>query len=134
MVKDTEKNEARRFQLRGREEKPSKAYRIVYPGPGNYEAPPVMAKKNVKSGAMSKSSRFGSSAKDTPGPGSYKQKTQFEGRQSTFGKLNNKAEVYRQPQPGPGSYQVQSTIAQVPKYLQKKKDNEFDEMKDIVGF
>lgn len=97
VVKETEKNEARKFQLRGREEKPSKAYRIVYPGPGNYEAPPVMAKKNVKSGAMSKSSRFGSSAKDTPGPGSYKQKGQFDGRHSSFGKLNNKPEVYRYP-------------------------------------
>ena len=48
VVKKTEENIARKFMLRGREEKPSKAYRIVYPGPGNYEQPTETSRVNVK--------------------------------------------------------------------------------------
>ena len=36
VIKKTEQNEARKFILNGRGEKPSKAYRVVFPGPGNY--------------------------------------------------------------------------------------------------
>lgn len=58
---------------------------------------------------MGKSSRFGKVDKkkeSNPGPGSYKVDSKFDGRLSSFGKINNKFEVYRYPEPGPGSYQI----------------------------
>lgn len=55
---------------------------------------------------MGKSNRFkdNNNHNDTPGPGSYKVTKKFDGRHSSFGKINKKPEIYKYPEPGPASY------------------------------
>lgn len=93
------------------------------PGPGNYNPNALVGKEKSPAWGVSKGEKSAEGKdKSLPGPGSYLTKGTFTGPKWGFGseKRGKSAEIKN---PGPGTYEIRSSIGAAPSYVAVPKVN-----------
>ena len=90
------------------------------PGPGEYETDVApLHHTNVAHviGTSVRSDLGVGKAHLFPGPGEYETRTKIDGAQIGFGSQQKLTKIKKTFEPGPGSYDLPTTVGHIPKYL-----------------
>jgi Sperm-tail PG-rich repeat len=89
------------------------------PGPGKYDPKIVTVKEKSPSWVLGKSDKTGNSKNVTavPGPGAYLNPVSASGPKWGFGS-GKRVKPATSKVPGPGSYEIKSTVGAIPSYSQ----------------
>ena len=87
------------------------------PGPGNYEVTGSIDRTGWTIGKDSRTTFVGNKKNKVPGPGQYEPEPDQRGPKWVFGTAPKESKRFKKVAPGPGSYNISSSFANLPSYV-----------------